>query len=68
MDKETISEYGYIIIAIIVAVIVTFSLSSPFLGGRMKALVDQSVPETEQYEYENNSAYRDYINSKGAEE
>lgn len=67
MDKESITEYGYIIISMIVLVILTWCFTGSLFTDRLRGVVAKTVSETEQNEYENNGAFRDYIISRTPE-
>ena len=61
MDKETLSEYGNIIIVAIVACLILAALTSSFFTGKLVSLVEATTSEYEQYEYDNNAAFKEYI-------
>ena len=61
MDKETLSEYGNIVIAAIIACLLLAGITGSFFAGRLASLVDATIPEYEQYEYENYDAFEEYM-------
>ena len=63
MDKDTLSEMAYIVIAITVAMMVITAVTSPAFKEKTKNLVDQSIPLHEQQEYYNDKAFREHLES-----
>ena len=60
MDKETVNEFGYIVITVIIASIIVVLLAGTFFTGPIKSVFAKSVPEHEAAPYENDNAYIDY--------
>lgn len=63
MDKDTLSEMAYIVMAIAVAVTVVTAITSPAFKEKTSELVDQSIPSHERQEYYNDEAFREYLES-----
>ena len=63
MDKDTLSEMAYIVMAITVAVMVVTAVTSPAFKEKTRELVDQSIPSHEQQEYYNDEVFREYLES-----
>lgn len=61
MDKTTVSEYGYTIIAAIVALIIILFLTGSYFDTELKGAVEEFVPNHEQYDHLSNRAYAKYI-------
>ena len=64
MDKETLNEYGHIVIATIISVLLLAAITSSLFLGKVRSLADASTPEHDRYEYDNNAAYEQYIAEK----
>lgn len=61
MDKESIAEYGYLVITIMVASLLIVFLTGSFFTGNMNSVVSKTIPDHEANSYLGNSAFADYI-------
>ena len=68
MEKETLSEFGYFIIAIIVALVLMTSITGTTFLNNTKNTIDKSIPACEAQGYASDEAFVQHVNAKSNQE
>lgn len=65
MDTETLNEAGHVIITVVISLVLIAIITGSAFLGKARNMIDRAVPKQEEYAYQNDGAFMDYLIKEG---